>query len=160
MQGEIYPYSLLLQQYMSKHNVQFFCQDIICKYWPWVQRLLADLPTDHRLHKVATQKPFLSVMHSKAHSWSCQVLSIFRYEFHFKSYFSFSLNLLNFHFQGNKRKHVFYFCHSCHNRTPFLTSYKWPISKAIQMLDYLTCMSVSAEFCCGKNCLEIDCLHK
>ena len=73
MQGEIYPYSLYLQRHMAQYNVQFFCQDVVCQYWPCMKKVLNARPDDDPIHDLTSQKPFLSVMHSKAHSWACQV---------------------------------------------------------------------------------------
>ena len=46
-------------------KVQFFWYDVVCKYWPWLRK--NDSGTAQKM------KPALSVMHSKAHAWSCQI---------------------------------------------------------------------------------------
>lgn len=56
---------------METTSVKFFCQDVICRYWPWLQRLVTANKVDASLIEA---KPFLSVMHGKAHDWKCQVM--------------------------------------------------------------------------------------
>ena len=64
--GEIYGYAHYLQrEYLLNRNADFIWSDVMCKYWPWVQKNDASA--------TSTMKPALSVMHVKAHSWSCQV---------------------------------------------------------------------------------------
>ena len=71
-QGEIFSYPMFLQvSLMKEQSVQFFCQDVICRYWPWLERTVAKHP---QYNNLLTSKPFLSVMHGKAHDWSCQVI--------------------------------------------------------------------------------------
>ena len=71
MQGEIYPYTLFLQKEMSRYDVKYFCQDVICQYSKWLHKILSQRPNDIELQQLKNMKPFLSVMHAKAHSWSC-----------------------------------------------------------------------------------------
>lgn len=67
MYGEVYGYAHYLQvNYYVPKNVEFFWYDVICKYWPWLKK--NDLATSKKM------SPALSVMHAKAHDWSCQVL--------------------------------------------------------------------------------------
>ncbi|KAJ0037241.1 hypothetical protein NL108_018405 [Boleophthalmus pectinirostris] len=42
--GEIFAYPLYLQKELSHFNVKFFCMDIICKYWPYLQRVAQQCP--------------------------------------------------------------------------------------------------------------------
>ena len=70
-QGEIFAYPMFLQQHiMNKTTIGYFCQDVICRYWPWLERMASKQEEYKDLLKT---KPFLSVMHGKAHDWSCQV---------------------------------------------------------------------------------------
>ena len=64
--GEVYGYAHYIQVTdMVLRKVSFFWEDVVCKYWPWLEK---------KDPVVATKmKPALSVMHGKAHSWSCQV---------------------------------------------------------------------------------------
>ena len=81
-QGEIYGYAHFIQQKrMQPANVKFFWEDVICRYWRWARRngLLAG----------CQMKPALSVMHAKAHSWSCQVMSLIRYNMY--TYFAYAV---------------------------------------------------------------------
>lgn len=70
-QGELYGYTHYLQiNRLIHHNVKFLWQDVICKYWPWFASLRKDLSPD----RAFSMAPALSIMHGKAHVWSCQVL--------------------------------------------------------------------------------------
>lgn len=74
-QGEIFPYPMCLQQshFVGHGPVKFVCQDVICKYWPWLQRVTSKMDANDSLQGLLNAKPFLSVVHGKAHSWPCQV---------------------------------------------------------------------------------------
>lgn len=64
-QGEIYGYAHYLQcKKMFPAGVNYFWEDIVCKYWKWAKKVGG---------AEMSMKPALSVMHSKAHKWSCQV---------------------------------------------------------------------------------------
>jgi hypothetical protein len=64
--GEVYGYAHYLQTtYFIPLHVQYFWYDVVCKYWPWLQK--------HDNQTAQLMRPALSVMHAKAHSWSCQV---------------------------------------------------------------------------------------
>jgi hypothetical protein len=52
---------------MVPNNVKYIWQDIICKYWKWALKTNLDKSENHEI------KPALSVMHAKAHNWTCQV---------------------------------------------------------------------------------------
>ncbi|XP_072022311.1 uncharacterized protein [Amphiura filiformis] len=66
--GEQYGYPHFLHVFiLQPMGVRFLWQDVICRYWPWAKRRI-----DHR-EAVETMKPALSIMHSKAHSWDCQI---------------------------------------------------------------------------------------
>ncbi len=68
-QGEIYAYPLILQHhFLTPTPVMFFWQDVICKYWPWLERVNEELAN--------AMKPALSVMHGKGHAWHCEVSTI------------------------------------------------------------------------------------
>ena len=65
--GEQYGYPHFLHAFiLLPMRVKTLWQDVICQYWPWAKK---------QAHKeaVETMQPALSVMHSKAHSWDCQV---------------------------------------------------------------------------------------
>ena len=69
MYGEVYGYAHYLQvNYYITKKVQFFWYDVVCKYWPWLKK--NDPGTAQKM------KPALSVMHAKAHAWSCQVCAL------------------------------------------------------------------------------------
>ncbi|XP_040922261.1 uncharacterized protein LOC121200824 [Toxotes jaculatrix] len=42
--GEIFAYPLYLQKQLSTQTVQFFCTDVVCKYWPYLQRVVGHCP--------------------------------------------------------------------------------------------------------------------
>ncbi|ROL52945.1 hypothetical protein DPX16_5496 [Anabarilius grahami] len=67
--GEIFAYPLFLQNTLSKENVSFFCSDVACKYWPYLKRVVGHCP---ELRPLLNMHPLLSVMHAKAHEWSCE----------------------------------------------------------------------------------------
>lgn len=69
--GEIFVYPLYLQKQLASQNVQFFCSDVVCKYWPYLQRVVGHCP---ELPDLLNMRPFLSIMHAKAHSWMCEVM--------------------------------------------------------------------------------------
>ncbi len=65
-QGEIYSYAHYLQKHiLTRNNTLFLWYDVVCQYWPWLIK--------HDPVLAGQTKPGLSVMHAKAHSWTCQV---------------------------------------------------------------------------------------
>lgn len=66
--GEQYGYPHYLHALVLQPlGINFLWQDVICRYWPWAMRRL------NYQQAVATIRPALSIMHSKAHAWDCQV---------------------------------------------------------------------------------------
>lgn len=64
--GEIYNYAYYLQKnVLAGNNTMFMWYDVICQYWPWLVK--HDQVLSNKI------KPGLSVMHAKAHCWTCQV---------------------------------------------------------------------------------------
>ncbi|XP_034086031.1 uncharacterized protein LOC117555289 [Gymnodraco acuticeps] len=62
---------MFLQKEMSKKaNVDFFCMDVTCRYWPYLHKIAEGLP---ELLPLTEMRPFLSVMHAKAHTATCEV---------------------------------------------------------------------------------------
>ncbi|XP_030838107.1 uncharacterized protein LOC105443805 isoform X2 [Strongylocentrotus purpuratus] len=71
--GEMYAYPHYIQvNFLLPLGVQYLWQDVICKYWPWAKKQACK--DDRFKQAVTNMKPALSVMHAKAHQWSCQVL--------------------------------------------------------------------------------------
>ncbi|XP_034003930.1 uncharacterized protein LOC117496389 [Trematomus bernacchii] len=66
--GEIFAYPLYLQKKLA--SSMFFCMDVTCKYWPYLQRITKSCP---ELQHLLDMKPFLSVFHAKAHDFKCEV---------------------------------------------------------------------------------------
>ena len=67
-----------LEMVVCRHGVlqaatsgQFYCTDIACKNWPYLERLAVSMP---ELTPLLQMKPFLSIMHAKAHSTRCEVV--------------------------------------------------------------------------------------
>ena len=52
---------------MLPAGVKYFWEDLVCKYWKWAGKVGGS---------EMNMKPALSVMHAKAHKWSCQVLYV------------------------------------------------------------------------------------
>nr|XP_055049620.1 uncharacterized protein LOC129435199 [Misgurnus anguillicaudatus] len=62
---------MFLQRELSKRaNVTFFCMDVVCRYWPYLSKV-AEESSD--LQPLTEMRPFLSVMHAKAHTAKCEV---------------------------------------------------------------------------------------
>lgn len=72
--GEIFAYPLYLQRELMPAKAQFFAMDVACKYWPYLEKVATVLPA---LQELTTMKPFLSVMHARAHATKCEVCIIF-----------------------------------------------------------------------------------
>ncbi|KAG1955364.1 hypothetical protein F2P79_008456 [Pimephales promelas] len=69
--GEIFAYPMFIQKDMAERaNVTFFAMDVICRYWPYLSKV-ADNFTD--MQPLMEMRPFLSVMHAKAHTAKCEV---------------------------------------------------------------------------------------
>ena len=67
--GEIYGYANFIRVHkMIPNSVEYMWENIICKYWKWAKSI-----PDNGMGQ-QNMKPALSVMHAKAHNWSCQVL--------------------------------------------------------------------------------------
>ncbi len=77
-QGEIFAYPLYLLKALidSGYNLTFMAQDVICRFFPWLKKVLDAKPGDTTLQALSNLKPYLGVMHAKAHSWPCQVTTI------------------------------------------------------------------------------------
>ncbi|XP_041954229.1 uncharacterized protein LOC121713601 [Alosa sapidissima] len=69
--GEIYAYPMFLQKELGERaNVTFFCMDVVCRYWPYLSKVVVEFPS---LQPLMHMRPFLSVMHAKAHTAKCEV---------------------------------------------------------------------------------------
>ncbi len=68
--GEIFAYPLYLQEKLASRQITFFCMDVTCKYWPYLQRVAKSCP---ELQHLLNMKPFLSVFHAKAHDFKFEV---------------------------------------------------------------------------------------
>ncbi|XP_056149136.1 uncharacterized protein LOC130131969 [Lampris incognitus] len=69
--GEMFAYPLYLQrEIQATANVKFFAMDVTCKYWPYLQKVVAALPP---LQGLLQMRPFLSIMHARAHATKCEL---------------------------------------------------------------------------------------
>lgn len=58
--GEIFAYPLFLQKELqAATNINFYCTDISCKYWPYLQKMSVSMP---ELSPLLQMRPFLSCM--------------------------------------------------------------------------------------------------
>ncbi|CAM4573646.1 unnamed protein product [Leuciscus chuanchicus] len=87
--GEIYAYPMFLQKELAQAaNATLFCMDIACREivlvclltsfgnfflyrdWPYLEKMAEKIP---ELQPLTMMKPFLCVMHAKAHTGKCEV---------------------------------------------------------------------------------------
>lgn len=73
----------LQKEIASNQRAIFFCMDVVCKYMPYLHKIGKACPEYRHLLEM---KPFLSVLHAKAHGLKCEV----SYQFHLHTM---SLNL-------------------------------------------------------------------
>ena len=72
-QDELFGYAHCLQvNILAPQHVKFLWQDVVCKYWAW----FCCIPKELSPSAAFDMKPALSIMHGKAHIWSCQVMAI------------------------------------------------------------------------------------
>jgi len=75
-QGEIFAYPLFVIQHLAKDTqIKFVCQDVICRFWPWLEKVREHLKNEPGVQSTMEMKLFLSAMHAKAHDWVCQVIT-------------------------------------------------------------------------------------
>ncbi|XP_063076858.1 uncharacterized protein LOC134466889 [Engraulis encrasicolus] len=68
--GEVYAYPMFLQKDLASSNPTFFCSDVMCRYWPYLESVSNSLPA---LKPLLDMKPLLSVMHARAHDGPCEL---------------------------------------------------------------------------------------
>ncbi|KAL4007367.1 hypothetical protein ACER0C_001219 [Sarotherodon galilaeus] len=71
--GEIFAYPLFLQRKLAASvpgHITFLCSDVACKYFPYLSKVAQQCP---ELRNLLSMRPFLSVMHAKAHTWKCEI---------------------------------------------------------------------------------------
>ncbi|XP_027145229.1 uncharacterized protein LOC113747865 [Larimichthys crocea] len=51
-------------------HVKFLCSDVACKYFPYLAKVAQQCP---EMRNLLSMRPFLSVMHAKAHTWKCEI---------------------------------------------------------------------------------------
>ena len=66
----IFAYPLYLQKELMPVKPQFFSMDVACKYWPSLVKAATVLPA---LKELTKMKPFLSVLHARAHANKCEL---------------------------------------------------------------------------------------
>ncbi|KAJ7991306.1 hypothetical protein DPEC_G00295960 [Dallia pectoralis] len=67
--GEIFAYPMFLQKALQA-PAKFFATYVACKYWPYLEKVAGHLTT---LQELLSMKPFLSVMHARAHATKCEI---------------------------------------------------------------------------------------
>ncbi|XP_062307641.1 uncharacterized protein LOC134012043 [Osmerus eperlanus] len=71
--GEIFAYPLFLQKTLAAStpgNITFLCSDVACKYFPYLAKVAQQCP---EMRDLLSMRPFLSVMHAKAHTGKCEI---------------------------------------------------------------------------------------
>ncbi|XP_073704470.1 uncharacterized protein [Garra rufa] len=68
--GEIFAYPMYLHKELMSSKPRFIAMDVMCKYWPYLHKSANILPD---LQGLTSIRPFLSVMHAKAHSTKCEI---------------------------------------------------------------------------------------
>ncbi|XP_025760382.1 uncharacterized protein LOC102082213 [Oreochromis niloticus] len=71
--GENFAYPLFLQRKLAASvpgHITFLCSDVACKYFPYLTKVAQQCP---ELRNLLSMRPFLSVMHAKAHTWKCEI---------------------------------------------------------------------------------------
>lgn len=72
-EGETFRHTLVAHIKCSKFNCKFLVNDVICKYWPFVEFLGKELREQFG-HLTNGMQGFLSRLHGQCHSWYCQIL--------------------------------------------------------------------------------------
>ena len=73
--GETYKHTHLQHIFAHDFNAKFFCSDVICKYWPFAEKVGNKFPEYYSLTK--RMIAFLSPFHGRAHTWDCRVSLLF-----------------------------------------------------------------------------------
>ena len=76
--GETYRHVHYLHDYALVNGCQFFCYDVVCKYWSFAEDL-SKANSEFKPH-TENMQPFLSRWHGKTHAWYCQV-KLFKCQF-------------------------------------------------------------------------------
>lgn len=76
--GEIFAFPSYLQKELAARTTcTYFCTDVMCRYWPYLQKVAKVLPD---IQNLLQMKPFLSVMHAKGHATKCEVILILSHQ--------------------------------------------------------------------------------
>ena len=74
--AETYKHTHLKLLIASKYNATFFCNDVICKFFPLAENIARLFPEyEDFLRAVNEQEPFMSPFHGLAHDWPCRVIN-------------------------------------------------------------------------------------
>ncbi len=73
--GETFKHTHLQHLKSHKMGTKFFCNDVICKYWPYATKVANVFSNSNPEYKKLTKemKPFLSRFHGEGHPWHCRV---------------------------------------------------------------------------------------
>ncbi|KAK2834617.1 hypothetical protein Q7C36_015318 [Tachysurus vachellii] len=69
MEVAVCRHGFLLKELMPA-KAKFFAMDVACKYWPYLEKAARVLPALQELNEM---KPFLSIMHARAHATKCEI---------------------------------------------------------------------------------------
>ncbi|KAI9550780.1 hypothetical protein GHT06_004567 [Daphnia sinensis] len=73
--AETYKHTHLQQLKSVESGAAYFCNDVVCKFKPFCEKITLKFPERKDFQRAATaQKWFLSRFHGRAHSWDCRVL--------------------------------------------------------------------------------------
>ena len=67
----IVPSYSFIHKKLHEKGIKFFCNDVTCKYWPWLQSLRTHWDAAEKL--LENTQPFLSIKHGQAHGLFCSV---------------------------------------------------------------------------------------
>jgi Kyakuja-Dileera-Zisupton transposase len=72
--GETYKHTHDQHLESLRLGAKFFCNDVICKYWPFAVNVAKKFPERPEFSDAVTKQHwFLSRFHGRAHSWDCRV---------------------------------------------------------------------------------------
>lgn len=79
--GENFRYIHFMHKQAYLKNVKFLCYDVVCRYWPFAERIGKKIPEFCDLTK--KMNAFLSEMHGKTHKRECQVFDFIKFIEHY-----------------------------------------------------------------------------
>lgn len=75
--GETYKHTHLQHLKSSSLEAEFFCNDVVCHYWPFAEKVANLFPEREDFSQAVNQQQwFLSRFHGQAHTWDCRVRNV------------------------------------------------------------------------------------